>query len=70
MRGLALKVLDAEGERLPGAEGTPQHFIIVVFEVFQAPNAERSLGGLKLLSDPDRPGRGTQGRRRYRSARG
>ena len=27
-RGLALKVLDVEGERLPGAEGTTQDFIM------------------------------------------
>ena len=28
-RGLALKVLDVEGERLPGAEGTTQDFVMV-----------------------------------------
>ncbi|KQP29877.1 catalase [Methylobacterium sp. Leaf104] len=49
-RGLALKVLDAEGERLPGAEGTTQDFIMVNGNVFQAPSAETFLGSLKLLA--------------------
>ena len=49
-RGLALKVLDVEGERLPGAEGTTQNFIMVNGKVFQAPNAEKFLGSLKLLA--------------------
>ncbi|WCS28392.1 catalase family protein (plasmid) [Methylobacterium sp. NMS14P] len=49
-RGLALKVLDVPGERLPGAEGTTQNFIMVNGPVFQAPNAETFLGSLKLLA--------------------
>ncbi|TXM97262.1 catalase family protein [Methylobacterium sp. WL103] len=49
-RGLALKVLDVPGERLPGAEGTTQNFIFVNGKVFQAPNAEKFLGSLKLLA--------------------
>lgn len=49
-RGLALKVLDVEGERLPDAEGTTQNFIMVNGKVFQAPNAEKFLGSLKLLA--------------------
>ena len=49
-RGLALKVLDVAGERLPGAEGTTQNFIFVNGKVFQAPNAEKFLGSLKLLA--------------------
>ena len=49
-RGLALKVLDVEGERLPGAEGTTQNFIMVNGKVFQAANAEKFLGSLKLLA--------------------
>ncbi|SFF26600.1 catalase family protein [Methylobacterium sp. 13MFTsu3.1M2] len=49
-RGLALKVLDVEGERLPDAEGTTQNFIMVNGKVFQAPNAEEFLGSLKLLA--------------------
>ncbi|MCJ2122425.1 catalase, partial [Methylobacterium sp. J-077] len=49
-RGLALKVLDVEGERLPDAEGTTQNFIMVNGKVFQAPNAEKFLGSLKMLA--------------------
>ena len=49
-RGLALKVLDVEGERLPGAEGTTQNFIMVNGKVFQAPNAATFLKSLKLLA--------------------
>ncbi len=49
-RGLALKVLDVAGERLPGAEGTSQDFVMVNGRVFQAPNAEKFLGSLKLLA--------------------
>ncbi|MCJ2008471.1 catalase family protein [Methylobacterium sp. J-092] len=49
-RGLALKVLDVAGERLPDAEGTTQNFIFVNGTVFQAPNADKFLGSLKLLA--------------------
>lgn len=49
-RGLAIKVLDAPGARLPDAEGTTQNFIMVNGKVFQAPNAEKFLGSLKLLA--------------------
>ncbi|WP_267425917.1 catalase family protein [Methylobacterium sp. GC_Met_2] len=49
-RGLALKVLDVLGERLPGAEGTTQNFIMVNGKVFQAPTADKFLGSLKLLA--------------------
>jgi len=49
-RGLALKVFDVDGERLPDAEGTTQNFIMVNGKVFQAPNAEKFLGSLKLLA--------------------
>ena len=49
-RGLALKVLDAEGERLPGAEGTTQDFVMVNGKVFQAKSADKFLGSLKLLA--------------------
>ena len=49
-RGLALKVLDVEGERLPDAEGTTQNFIMVNGKVFQAKTAEKFLGSLKLLA--------------------
>ncbi|KQP94097.1 catalase [Methylobacterium sp. Leaf113] len=49
-RGLALKVLDVQGERLAGAEGATQNFIMVNGKVFQAPSAEKFLGSLKLLA--------------------
>ncbi|KQP75418.1 catalase [Methylobacterium sp. Leaf111] len=49
-RGLALKVLDVEGERLAGADGATQNFIMVNGKVFQAPSAQKFLGSLKLLA--------------------
>ena len=49
-RGLALKVLDVEGERLPGAEGTVQDFVMVNGKVFQAKDADKFLGSLKMLA--------------------
>ena len=49
-RGLALKVLDVEGERLPGAQGTNQDFIMVNGPVFQAKTADKFLGNLKMLA--------------------
>lgn len=49
-RGFALKVLDAVGERLPGAEGTTQDFIMVNGPVFLVPHAEKFAGNLKLLA--------------------
>jgi hypothetical protein len=49
-RGLAIKVLDVEGDRLPGADGTTQDFILVNGKVFQAKTAEKFLGNLKLLA--------------------
>ncbi|MBP0495770.1 catalase family protein [Pararoseomonas indoligenes] len=49
-RGLALKVLDVEGERLPGAQGTTQDFIMVNGPMFQAKTADKFLGNLKMLA--------------------
>lgn len=49
-RGLALKVLDVSGERLPEADGTAQDFVMVNGPVFQAPTADKFLGNLKLLA--------------------
>ncbi|MBT2246887.1 catalase family protein [Sphingobium sp. BHU LFT2] len=49
-RGVALKVLDIEGERLPGSEGTAQDFVMVNGPVFQAKTAKDFLGSLKLLA--------------------
>ena len=49
-RGVAIKVLDAPGERLAGAEGTAQDFIMVNGPVFQAKTAEAFHSSLKLLA--------------------
>ena len=49
-RGLALKVLDVEGERLPGAEGRTQNFVMVNGPVFQAKTSDKFLGNLKMLA--------------------
>ncbi len=49
-RGLALKVLDVAGPRLPGAEGQTQNFVLVNGPVFQARTADKFLGNLKLLA--------------------
>lgn len=49
-RGVAMKVLDVEGPRLPDAEGSTQDFIMVNGPVFQAPNAKKFLSSLKLLA--------------------
>ncbi|GGE00186.1 catalase [Aureimonas endophytica] len=49
-RGLALKILDVEGERLPGADGRTQDFVMVNGPVFQTKNAKQFLGNLKMLA--------------------
>ncbi|MDR6100056.1 catalase [Agrobacterium larrymoorei] len=49
-RGMALKVLDVQGQRLTDAEGSTQDFVMVNGPVFQAPNAEKFLSSLKLLA--------------------
>ncbi len=49
-RGLALKILDVEGLRLPDAAGGSQDFVMVNGPVFQSPNAEKFLGSLKMLA--------------------
>ncbi len=49
-RGCALKVLDVQGERLPGAQGSTQDFVMVNGEAFQAKTAEKFLTDLKLLA--------------------
>jgi hypothetical protein len=49
-RGLAIKVLDVPGDRLPGAEGTVQDFVLVNGTVFQAKTADKFLGNLKMLA--------------------
>ncbi|SFN81938.1 catalase family protein [Sphingomonas sp. OK281] len=49
-RGLAMKVFDVDGARLPGSEGTAQDFVMVNGTVFQAKTADKFLGNLKLLA--------------------
>ena len=49
-RGLAMKVVDVAGERLPDAEGATQDFIMVNGKVFQAKTADKFLSSLKLLA--------------------
>lgn len=49
-RGLALKIVDVAGERLPGADGTTQDFVMVNGKTFQAKSADQFLGNLKLLA--------------------
>lgn len=49
-RGLALKILDVAGERLPGAEGATQDFVMVNGPAFAAADPKKFLGNLKLLS--------------------
>lgn len=50
-RGLALKIHDVPGERLPGAEETAtQDFLLVTGKAFLAPDARHFLRSLKLLA--------------------
>ncbi|KQS71445.1 catalase [Rhizobium sp. Leaf371] len=49
-RGLAMKVVGVEGERLPDAAGRTQDFVMVNGPVFQAKTAEKFLGSLKMLA--------------------
>lgn len=49
-RGLAIKVVGVEGERMPDAEGATQELIIINGKVFQAKTADAFLKNLKLLA--------------------
>ncbi|WP_242138406.1 MULTISPECIES: catalase family protein [unclassified Sphingomonas] len=49
-RGMAMKVFDVAGERLPGSEGTAQDFVMVNGPVFAAKTAKKFLGNLQLLA--------------------
>jgi hypothetical protein len=50
-RGLAIKVIGVEGERLPGAEGAvTQDLVLANAPAFSAPNAKAFLKTLKLLA--------------------
>jgi hypothetical protein len=50
-RGLAIKVVGGEGERLPGSEhDTTQDFVLIVGKIFGAPNPKAFLPSIKLLA--------------------
>lgn len=49
-RGLAIKVFDVAGPRLPDAAGHTQDFVLVNGPVFAAPDAKHFLKNLKLLA--------------------
>jgi len=49
-RGLAIKIIGVEGERLPGAEGTTQDLVLVNGPAFAAPTAKGFLKNLKQLA--------------------
>jgi hypothetical protein len=49
-RGLAMKVFDVPGERLPGSEGSAQDFIMINGKVFTVPTSKQFLGSLKMLA--------------------
>jgi hypothetical protein len=50
-RAIALKVIGAEGKRLPGSEAdTTQDFLMADGPAFSAPNAKKFLSSLKLLA--------------------
>ncbi|MGM9482832.1 catalase family protein [Roseateles sp. NT4] len=50
-RGIALKVLGVQGERLAGSEqATTQDFLMVNAPAFNKPNAQKFAGALKLLA--------------------
>lgn len=59
-RGLALKVVGVEGERLPDASGETQDFVMVNGPVFQAKTAEKFLGSLKMLAKTTNKMEGTK----------
>lgn len=50
-RGMSLKIMDVEGERLPGSEhSTSQDFVMVNGKVFNSPSGKAFLSNLKLLA--------------------
>lgn len=49
-RGLALKVFGVIGDRVPGAEGSTQDFVLVNGKAFSTPDAKMFLANLKLLA--------------------
>jgi hypothetical protein len=60
-RGLALKILGVEGERLPGSEGADtQDFVMVNGPAFAAANPKAFLKNLKLLAKTTDKGEGAK----------
>lgn len=59
-RGFALKVLDVEGERLAGAEGATQDFVMVNGPTFLVLDAAKFAGNLKLLAKTTDRGEGAK----------
>jgi hypothetical protein len=49
-RGLALKILDVGGERLPGSEGTTQDFVLASAPSFTAPDTRAFLSRLRVVA--------------------
>ncbi|MDR6934988.1 catalase family protein [Luteibacter sp. 3190] len=50
-RGMAVKIVGVEGERLPGSDGdVTQDFVLVNGPAFSAPNAKRFASTLKLIA--------------------
>ncbi len=50
-RGLAVKVVGVQGERLPGSEGAvTQDFVLINGDTFATPGPKKFLGSLKLLA--------------------
>ncbi|MFS0736826.1 catalase family protein [Sphingomonas sp. 1P06PA] len=49
-RGMAIKVIGVEGERLPGADGSTQDFVMANAPAFAAPDPKAFLGNLKQLA--------------------
>ncbi len=49
-RGLAIKVIGVDGERLPDAKGATQDFVMVNGPAFSTPNGKGFLGNLKMLA--------------------
>ena len=59
-RGLALKVVDVSGERLPDADGSNQDFVMVNGPVFQTRTSDQFLANLKLLARTTDKGEGAK----------
>ena len=58
-RGLALKIIGVDGERLPGSDGmTSQDFVMIDAPAFSAPDAKGFLKSLKLLAGTTDKGEG------------